>query len=139
MSPAQIQAERAALSAAMQDYFDGLYYSDSARLRRVLHPRALYATASGGELLARSMPEYWPVIDARTAPAGKGEPREDRIVSIELFGPVTALVRAECTLRPRRFIDLLTWLKLDGRWWIVSKVFHYDEIVAAANSSQQTS
>ncbi|WP_363798948.1 2-hydroxymuconate tautomerase family protein [Lysobacter firmicutimachus] len=125
--PEPREADRAALTAAMQDYFDGLYRSDSARLRQVLHPRALYATASGGELLTRGMDEYWPVIDARPSPASKGEPREDRIVSIEWIGPVTALVRAECTVRPRRFVDLLTWLKIDGRWWIVSKVFHYDE------------
>ena len=52
--------------------------------------------------------------------------RTDRVLSIELVGPVTALARLQCSIAPKHFIDLLTLLWLDGRWQIVSKVFHYD-------------
>ena len=55
-----------------------------------------------------------------------GQPRTDRVLSIELVGPVTALARLQCSIAPKHFIDLLTLLWLDGRWQIVSKVFHYD-------------
>ena len=32
----------------------------------------------------------------------------------------------ECAVAPRRFTDLLTPLRVDGRWQIIAKVFHYD-------------
>ncbi|WP_407353191.1 nuclear transport factor 2 family protein [Luteimonas sp. R10] len=119
-------AERDAIESLMQDYFDGLYLSDTKRLRRAFDPQAHYFTASGGSLLHYDMEQYFPVIDARPSPASKGEPRSDRILSIEFAGPVTALVKAECSVPPRSFMDLLTLVKVDDRWRIVAKVFHYD-------------
>jgi hypothetical protein len=116
----------AELAAVMQLYFDGLYHSDTARLRRVFHPKALYATATEGHLTHLGMEAYFAVVDARPSPASRGEPRADRIVSIDLAGPVTALVRAECAIGPRAFQDLLTFVKLDGEWRLIAKVFHFD-------------
>lgn len=118
----------AEIAAAMTDYFDGLYLSDTVRLGRVFHPEAQYVCASGGTLTRLSMEEYFPMVDARPSPASRSEPRADRIISIELAGPVTALVRAECAIGPRRFTDFLTFIRLDGEWRIIAKVFHFDLI-----------
>ena len=117
---------RQEVSAAMADYFDGIYRSDTTILRRVFHPRAQYACATDGTLLQLTMDEYFPVVDARISPASRGDARQDRIVSIDFAGPVTAIVRAECRIAPKSFVDLLTFVKLDGRWQIIAKVFHYD-------------
>ena len=78
---------------ALADYFDGLYFSDTARLRRIFHPQAIYACATEGKLLHLTMQEYFPIVDKRPSPASRAEPRADRIVSIEFAGPVTAFVR----------------------------------------------
>lgn len=117
--------DRAALERVLQDYFDGLHHSDTARLARVFHPRALYATATDGRLTALTMDEYFPVVDRRPSPASRGDARADRIVSIEFAGPVTAWARVECQILPKRFADLLTLIKLDGRWQVIAKVFHF--------------
>jgi hypothetical protein len=114
------------VAEALGDYFDGLYHSDSARLARILHPQAHYICATEGALTHLTMDRYFPMVDARPSPASSGEPRADRIVSIEFAGPVTAFVRAECAIGPKHFTDLLTLVQLDGRWQIVSKVFHFD-------------
>lgn len=111
-------------------YLDGLHHSDTGRLGTVFHPSARYVTATGGELVNLSMDEYLPIVDSRPSPASKGEPRQDRIISIEFAGPVTAFARVECSIAPKAFVDLLTLVEVDGRWRIVSKVFHY-EIVGA--------
>ncbi|MFY8106000.1 MAG: nuclear transport factor 2 family protein [Elstera sp.] len=111
----------------LNTYFDGLYFSDTARLRQVFHPRAQYVCASDGTLLYRTMDEYFPVVDARPAPASRGEPRRDRIVSIAFAGPVTAVATLNCAIGAKYFTDLLTLIKLDGRWQIMSKVFHAEE------------
>ena len=115
-----------AVIAVLQDYFEGLYRSDSALLRRVFHPAALYACASDGKLLALDMEQYFAVVDQRPAPASRGDARTDRILSIDFIGPVTALARVECSILPKHFTDSLTFVLVDGRWQIISKVFHFE-------------
>jgi hypothetical protein len=39
---------------------------------------------------------------------------------------VTAFARVECVIAPESFTDLLTLVRLDGRWQIISKVSHYE-------------
>ncbi|MGF1591748.1 MAG: nuclear transport factor 2 family protein [Kiloniellaceae bacterium] len=121
----------AEVAAVLQTYFDGLYHSDSGRLREVFHPLAHYVTATeaaatGGEPLHLTMAEYFPIVDARPSPASRNEPRRDRIVSLAFAGPVTACARVECAIGPKFFTDLLTLVKVAGRWQIISKVFHFD-------------
>jgi 4-oxalocrotonate tautomerase len=112
------------------EYFDGLYHSDTSRLRRVFHPEAHYFCATDGELLHLDMATYFPIVDKRPSPASQGHERTDRILSIEFAGPVTAFARLECSIPPKFFTDFLTLVKLEGRWQIVSKVFHYETVQA---------
>jgi 4-oxalocrotonate tautomerase len=121
----------ASIERTLQDYFDGLHHSDSDRLRRVFHPRAVYASATEGELVHHTMDEYLPIVDARPSPASRRERRRDRVVSIEQVGPVTAVARVECAIGPKRFDDVLTLVRLDDRWQIIAKVFHYELVEEA--------
>lgn len=121
--------------AVLQDYFDGLHHSDTTRLRRVFHPQALYATVSDGHSLVLRMEEYFPIVDARPSPASKGEQRTDEIVSIEFAGPVTASARLRCAILPKHFTDLLTLVRVDGRWQVIAKVFHWETAAAAAGAA----
>ena len=114
------------ITAVLQTYFDGLYHSDTARLGRAFHPEARYVCALETPLLHLSMAEYFRVVDKRPSPASRGELRRDRIVSVELAGPVTAFARVECAIGPKRFTDFLTLIHVEGRWQIIAKVFHYD-------------
>jgi len=116
----------AEIARALQDYFDGLYRSDTRLLARIFHPKAVYACATSGELVHLTMAEYFPVVDKRPPPARRDEPRQDAIVSIELAGASTAFVHARCAIGPMRFTDFLTLVRLDGQWRILAKVFHYD-------------
>jgi hypothetical protein len=121
-----VTAALAEIQTTLQVYFDGLHHSDADRLAGVFHPRAVYVTATGGTLTHLSMAEYLPVVAARPSPASRGEPRRDAIVSVRLAGPVTALAVVTCAIGPKHFTDLLSLVRLDGRWQIISKVFHYD-------------
>lgn len=115
-----------AVARVLTKYFDGLYESNVGLLNEVFHDRAHYVTVTDGEFLYRTMAEYFPVVQARPSPASQGELRSDRIVSIEFAGPVTALARVECAIGAKAFTDLLTLIFIDGRWQIISKVFHFD-------------
>lgn len=113
----------AAVTDVLQRYLDGLHLSDTALLRTVFHPKAVYATAAAGAPLVLHMDEYFPIVDRRPSPASKGETREDRILGIDFIGPELAVARLECAIEPRHFVDVLTLILADGRWQIVSKVF----------------
>ena len=129
MSATVESADRAAaeaILAALQLYFDGLHHSDTQLLERAFHPEAIYASATGGDLVHLTMDEYFPMVDARPSPASRGEARTDRVMSIDLAGPVTAIARVECSIGPKHFTDLLTLVHVDGRWQIIAKVFHFD-------------
>lgn len=119
-------AEFQAVAAVIADYFDGLYHSDVKRLERVFHPKAHYVSVTDGTLLYRTMEEYFPIVAARPSPASRGEARADRILSIEFAGPLTARAVLNCAIGEKFFTDWLTFVKLDGRWQVMSKVFHYE-------------
>ena len=120
-------AEFQAIAEVLGTYFDGLHHSDTRALARVFHPQAQYVCVTDGTLLYRDMATYFPVVDARPSPASRGEARRDEIVSVEFAGPVTARAVVRCAIGPRTFIDYLTLIKLEGRWQVISKVFHYEE------------
>ena len=116
-----------AVMPVLQTYFDGLYHSDTERLRHVFHPKAQYVSVTEGTLLYRDMTDYFAVVDARPSPASRGEKRRDEIVSIEFAGPVTARAVLRCAIGVKFFTDFLTLIKLDGHWQIISKVFHFEK------------
>lgn len=120
------------VAAVLQEYFDGLHHSDTARLRRVFHPQAVYATASGAEPLVLGMDAYLPIVDARPSPASRGEARQDRILSIAFAGPTTAVAWLQCAIAPKRFIDVLTLFRVEGQWRVIAKVFHWEIDAGAA-------
>lgn len=115
-----------AITTLLGRYFDGLHHSDTAILREVFHPDALYACATDGSLLRLDMAAYFAIVDKRPSPASRHEARTDRIVSITFAGPVTALAVVECAIGPKAFTDFLSLIFTGGRWQIISKVFHYD-------------
>ena len=121
-----MDTEFADVANVISKYFDGLYHSDTSMLADVFHPAAHYVCATDGTVMHLNMGEYFPIVDKRPSPASRGEQRNDRILSMEFAGPVTAFARVECSIGPKIFTDFLTLIFVDGKWQIISKVFHYD-------------
>ena len=113
--------------AAIGVYFDGLYESDIDKLDTVFHPRAIYATADETTPLYRDMDEYFPVVAARPSPASRNESRKDAIDEIQFAGDNTAFARVRCSIGERDFVDFLSFVREDGRWLIIAKVFQIIE------------
>lgn len=109
----------------IQDYLDGLYRCDTTLLARVFHPQAIYATAVDATPLIMNMATYLPVVAQRDPPARQNAPRRERILHIERVGPSTAFVKLECSFFQKDYTDLLSLICVEGRWQIISKVFHY--------------
>ena len=109
----------------LEEYFLALHASDVARLGNVFHPEAVYACPRDDALTYINMPEYFAIVAKRPSPASS-VPIDGQVHAIEFAGPEVAFARVSCTLYPKRFTDFLTVIRVDGKWRILTKVFHYD-------------
>ncbi|MFI8143422.1 nuclear transport factor 2 family protein [Acinetobacter sp. ABJ_C5_2] len=109
----------------LEQYFDGLYFCDVQLLNNIFHSDAIYINVTEQPVLRLSMAEYFPIVASRISPASKRQTRQDKISSINLIHERLALVHVECVIHPKYFYDALTFVFEDGKWKIISKVFHY--------------
>ena len=115
------------ITAILTDYFDGIYEGNTEKLDRVFHPEGQLSCVTDGYLNLVNKTKYLEIVANREPPESKGSHRYDKIISINMAGPETALAKVECAIPPRYFTDLLTLIKLDGKWMIINKTYHYVE------------
>lgn len=114
-----------------QVYLDGLYAGDTAKLRQAFHPASSLFAAADGKLVHVPREDWCKLVESRPSPQAKGQGREhDRIVSVDITGPDTALVKLNCAILPRLFTDYLSLIRVDGRWQIISKTYTFETVPA---------
>lgn len=124
-----IDDEQRALAAAIDTYLDGFYEGDASKLASVFHPSCALTQSVDGVLHIIRREQWLEMIRQRRSPAALGLPRADEVLSIEVITSSMAQVKLKCAMAPCRFTDLLSMLKLDGRWQVVQKVYS-TEVVA---------
>lgn len=112
-----------AIEAATWIYLDGLYEGDVAKLGQVFHPTSALTHSASGAIKIVPRDEWFEAVRNRPSPKADGLARGDHILTIDLVGATLALVKVKCQMPPRYFTDLLSFLKIDGRWQIAQKVF----------------
>ena len=55
---------------------------------------------------------------------GRGYPRFEEITSIDFTGPNSAVARVKVRVQDTLFTDILSFMRLDGKWQIMAKVFY---------------
>ncbi|HKU97762.1 MAG TPA: nuclear transport factor 2 family protein [Vineibacter sp.] len=121
-----MQSEIAEVEKTLHTYFDGLYEGDTRKLGEAFHPAShLYSVTSDGTAADLPRADWFKAVESRPSAKSKGDERRDRIVSIDFSGPTTAFAKVECQLPPRYYTDYLTLLKIDGRWQVIAKAFHF--------------
>lgn len=117
--------ELSLVRAAVQDYFEGMYRGDVARLRRVFHSHAMLYGYRDGTFTVLQMEEWLDKVAKRPIPGQSGEPFDMTIETIDLTGNV-GHVKVRDLYMGLRFTDYLNMVKVEGRWQIVNKTFHHD-------------
>lgn len=120
----------------LQDYFDGFYASDVDKLKRVFHPNCHLISATGGPLLNDPMDAVYARVAGRTPPAAENQKRLDRVLSIDKSGPEAALAKVQIAIGPKLYTDYLNFLRIDGRWQIVSKIYSHVPLAVETTQSQ---
>ncbi|MBN9221326.1 MAG: nuclear transport factor 2 family protein [Mesorhizobium sp.] len=115
-----------AVRETAQMYLDALFFGDVQGFRSVFHPQAHLYSATEGKLVHLTVDAYMDIVANRPSPQEKGDPRQDEIISISVGSPTTAHVRVKDVYLPKKFVDDLTLVQIDGKWQIVSKVWHFD-------------
>lgn len=112
-----------AVEAAVNTYLDGLYDGDADKLASVFHPTSALTQSVDGQIAIVTRDAWLDAVRTRPSPRGRGLARGDRILQIDIASPTMAFVKVACQIPPRYFIDQLSFLKIDGRWQVVQKVF----------------
>ena len=105
-------------------YFDLLYKGDKDLIERVFLPEASVSSLFNGKIVKIDMDGFRKRIAERQSPESIGEIRDDKIISIDIFSPTTAMVKVKCKILHNNYLDYLSLFKVSGKWKIISKVFH---------------
>jgi len=119
-------ADRSAIEATIQTYFDGLYEGDTVKLDSVFHPTSSLTWDQDDKLMVLSRDAWLQAVRDRPSSKSRELARDDAILLIDQSGPTTAFVKVKCQIPPRYFTDYLSLIKAEGRWQIVQKVYSFE-------------
>lgn len=114
------------IAQTVQNYFEGMYFGDVAKLRKAFHPDAALFSCMDGNYRHTPVEDWFKIIPTRPVPANNGEPYDMRIISTDVTGNV-AIVKVADLYQGRRFNDFLTLLKMGDSWVIVNKAFYFEQ------------
>lgn len=100
------------------DYLTSGPTGDVERLKNAFHSSARLQFVDDNEYNEWDGQDY---VNGRKP--GKKSECQYRVLSIDCAGSA-AMAKVELDYGKTRFIDYLSMLKIDGRWWIVNKIFH---------------
>lgn len=113
-----------ALNTLVDSYLAGLHAGQVDVLRKVFHEDSkLHSLNDQGLVTIETRDSWLARVASRQAPLERGEARNDTVESLALFGPTTASALVQCQIGTARFQDVLTLLRTNTGWQIVTKTF----------------
>lgn len=108
--------------AAVDAYCRGVYHGDVDLLRSVFHPKAALFAEVRGEPYCKPLDEYLSIVANRQSPQTRGEPFLMKPLSLEVTHHI-AVAKVHCPMLGFDYTDYLSFVREDGRWRIVNKLF----------------
>ena len=112
--------ENDAIANAVQTYIDGGKSGKGDDMKAAFHKDATIFGYAGSDLFGGPIQKLFAWADENGSATGL----QARIASIDLIGTIAAVRLELDNWIGYRYTDLLTLLKVDGEWKIMSKVFH---------------
>ncbi|MEO1491112.1 MAG: nuclear transport factor 2 family protein [Pseudomonadota bacterium] len=124
-----IQNDYAGLNAACDIYIVALNNGDIETLSDLFLPEShLYAAydyvKADGSRMVMPREAFFDLIRERGAPKDQGYKPDGRVVMLDFIEPDTAVAKIEVRVGPRQFTDYLNFIRVDGDWKVIAKVFH---------------
>ena len=113
------------IKEVIQKYFDASYADDGDAMGETFHDAAnLYSLDDDGMLVVWPKEYFVNLVNSHdTDPANPGYPRDAEILSIDFTSENTAVARVKLRVRETLFTDILSFMRIDGQWAIIAKVF----------------
>ena len=104
----------------VEQYLHGLKFNDTISLQQVFWPEArLFWVQQDGQLGELTQPQWYASFRGSV---GKEEPGVLRIAKVDLAGDAASVKVIE-EYPDSRYTDYLSLLRIQGRWWIVGKIY----------------
>jgi hypothetical protein len=107
--------------AVAQKYFQAHATGDAAPLREAFHPDWRMMSVRDGALATRTLEQYTSGFTGK-APADEAQ-RKRSIEQVDITGNA-AMVKIRLDYPAATLTDYMLLLKIDGKWQVVSKIFH---------------
>lgn len=114
------------ITKAVWTYLDGLHHGDAEKLASVFHQTSALTYEKDGVLQILPRDQWLSAVRERKSPAERGLARHDSILQIDIASDRMAFVKLNCAIPPSFFTDYLSFLKIQGQWTVVQKVFKTD-------------
>ena len=118
--------EQDGIRQAINFYIDGLREGSVETLKQAFHSEATMCGYFGETLMVVPIQGLYDFVGSNPAPAKTGEPFSASVAAIEVAGSVASARITEKSYQGFDFTTFFQLLKIDGRWWIVGKVFNID-------------
>ena len=105
-------------------YIEGVRTGNVESLRQAFHPQSSMFGWKGKDLFVTPIQGLYYYIASTPSPAKSGEQTQFIITSIQVADNAATVAMAMDSYHEHDFMDYFQLLKVDGRWWIVSKLFH---------------
>ncbi len=121
-----MMSDTAEIENLVQEYIRILHEGDVEASKQMFLPSCdLTMPNDDGSITHMTYDQYHDLIASRTSPKDNGYPRYGSMLSIDQSGPRTALVKVDCAVQPRYFVDYLALVKTDEAGWrIAAKVYY---------------
>jgi hypothetical protein len=90
---------------------------------KVFHKDCTLYSTQDGELVLRPYALYREQVANRKSPKELGNPRKDEILEIDQISDSTAWAKLQLFQFGGIMQDYLNFLKIDGKWWIIAKLY----------------
>jgi len=117
-------AELEAVREVLQNYIDGTYFADIAKLKSVFHEKAVMNGYLGPNLLLTNPMPFIEEISSVPSMKSNNDPYHAEIKNVCIEGNVASAVIHETGFRGQvSFVNFFHLIKTDGVWHIISKLF----------------
>jgi hypothetical protein len=121
MSDATYVQEYNAIVEVLNKYSEGGAKADSAIMKPAFHEKATMFGVDAGKLVGGEIQVLYDVIDASFRPSPEAK---SAIARIDIVGTAASARVDTDNISGFRFTDFFNLLKVDGKWTVVSKIYH---------------
>jgi Putative lumazine-binding len=105
-------------------YIDGVYNGKVASLQQAFHPKSSMFGWKAQDLYITPIQGLFDYCASTPIPSQTGEPTTFTITSMRITGNAATVEMAMDAYHGCNFVDYFQLVKVEDRWWIVSKTFH---------------